>query len=436
METSFLSIAGYESEKRSLQEICLLLQKFKELCGLGIHLPRGLLLSGAPGVGKTVMAEAMIAESGVPCLRISAGAFADDELVGYLEERYSDAEKSIPAIVFIDELDKIVGEANNYRSSYNMANTRKVLKVMDEYKDRGILTIATVNDTDMLCDALKRSGRFDRILNIGLPDQKDRRMIAVHYLNGKCVSKGVKTSLISKMTSGMSGADIECIINEAGIHAVLEGSKEIRQTDIDFALDRKIFKAVSRDSSWTPAQRQRIAVHETGHLVVGLLLQPADVTGVTILPQGESDGHTGVVLECDGIQNLTAIENRITILLAGKACEKIFYPEETFLGASEDINNAMRFARRLVQEEGAYGYEYCYFSEHYYPMDPISNEKLAQIEKRVSEIIAECANRAIRLIEENRELAAKIVKQLIRQYSLTREEIGRIYQSEKGKGEG
>lgn len=89
------------------------------------------------------------------------------------------------------------------------------------------------------------------------------------------------------------------------------------------------------------------------------------------------------------IQNLTAIENRITILLAGKACEKIFYPEETFLGASEDINNAMRFARRLVQEEGAYGYEYCYFSEHYYPMDPISNEKLAQIEKRVSEIITE-----------------------------------------------
>ena len=151
-----------------------------------------------------------------------------------------------PSIVFIDELDKMVGDATNYRTSYNIANTRKVLQVINEHKDHGILTVATVNDTEMLCDALKRSGRFDRILSIGLPDQKERQMIAAFYLKGKKVAHGVSISMISKMTSGMSGADIECIINEAGIHAVLDGSKEIRQSDIVFALDRKVFKAVSR----------------------------------------------------------------------------------------------------------------------------------------------------------------------------------------------
>lgn len=430
METSFSNIAGYENEKKSLKEICLLLQRFKELCGMGIRLPRGLLLKGDPGVGKTVMAEALIAEAGVPCIRISAGAFTDDELVEYLEKRYSEAEESTPSIVFIDELDKMVGDATNYRTSYNIANTRKVLQVINEHKDHGILTVATVNDTEMLCDALKRSGRFDRILSIGLPDQKERQMIAAFYLKGKKVAHGVSISMISKMTSGMSGADIECIINEAGIHAVLEGSKEIRQSDIVFALDRKVFKAVSRENSWSPEQRRHTAVHESGHLVAALLLQPDDVTGATILPQGESEGHTVVAWDDEDIHNLATIQNRITILLAGKVSEQVFYPGETFLGDSQDLTTAMKLARNLVQEHGIYGYDLCYFSEHYYP-DPISDEKLIRIEKKVADILKESADQARKLIEDNKELATKLITRLTRQYSLTREEIRRMFRSVK-----
>lgn len=430
METRFSSIAGYEKEKESLREICLLLQKFKELCGMGIHLPRGLLLRGDPGVGKTVMAEALITESGVPCIRVSAGSFTDDELVEYLEERYSEAEKSIPSIVFIDELDKMVGDATGYRASYNIANTRKVLQVINDHKDRGILTVATVNDTEMLCDALKRSGRFDRILSIGLPDQKERQKIAAFYLKEKKTARGVSTALIAKMTSGMSGADIECIINEAGIHAVLGKSEAIRQSDINFALDRKVFKAVSRESSWAPELRRHVAVHETGHLVAGLLLQPEDVTGVTILPQGESEGHTGVAWDDEDLLNLITIQNRIAILLAGKACEQVFYPEETFLEASQDIEQAMQLARNLVQEDGAYGYDLCYFSKHYYP-DPISEEKLSRIEKKITQILQESADRAKRLIEDNKELATVLVTRLTQQYSLTRGEVMKIFHTVK-----
>ena len=285
----------------------------------------------------------------------------------------------------------------------HMLNTRKVLQVINEHKDHGILTVATVNDTEMLCDALKRSGRFDRILSIGLPDQKERQMIAAFYLKGKKVAHGVSISMISKMTSGMSGADIECIINEAGIHAVLEGSKEIRQSDIVFALDRKVFKAVSRENSWSPEQRRHTAVHESGHLVAALLLQPDDVTGATILPQGESEGHTVVAWDDEDIHNLATIQNRITILLAGKVSEQVFYPGETFLGDSQDLTTAMKLARNLVQEHGIYGYDLCYFSEHYYP-DPISDEKLIRIEKKVADILKESADQARKLIEDKTKL--------------------------------
>ena len=312
----------------------------------------------------------------------------------------------------------------------HMLNTRKVLQVINEHKDHGILTVATVNDTEMLCDALKRSGRFDRILSIGLPDQKERQMIAAFYLKGKKVAHGVSISMISKMTSGMSGADIECIINEAGIHAVLEGSKEIRQSDIVFALDRKVFKAVSRENSWSPEQRRHTAVHESGHLVAALLLQPDDVTGATILPQGESEGHTVVAWDDEDIHNLATIQNRITILLAGKVSEQVFYPGETFLGDSQDLTTAMKLARNLVQEHGIYGYDLCYFSEHYYP-DPISDEKLIRIEKKVADILKESADQARKLIEDNKELATKLITRLTRQYSLTREEIRRMFRSVK-----
>lgn len=163
---SFEAIAGYESEKKSLQEICVLLQKYDELKSMGVRLPHGLLLSGNPGVGKTVLAEALIAESGVPCVRVCAGAAEEGELTSYLEERFTEATKSTPSIVFIDELDKVVGEVEDFHFAYSMANTRKVVQVINNHKDDAILVIGVVNEKEMLCDALKRSGRFDRILDI------------------------------------------------------------------------------------------------------------------------------------------------------------------------------------------------------------------------------------------------------------------------------
>lgn len=430
---SFENIAGYESEKDSLREICFLLHRYDELADMGIRLPHGVLLSGRPGVGKTVMAEALIAEANIPCVRVSAGAAEEGELTAYLEARFAEAMKSTPSIVFLDELDKMVGEAENFRYSYNMTNSRKVLQVINDHKDDGILVVATVNNMQMLCDAFKRSGRFDRILDIPLPTFDDRLKIVDFYCTGKPISKRIDQGYVAKMTAGMSGADIECLVNEAGIHAVLDGSKTVRQKDFDFAVGQKVFHGTSRENKMTEDQNLVLATHEAGHLVAGLINDPDSVTGVSILPQGESAGHCGLAPYDDDIPTLRALEGRIVGLLAGKAAEKIFFPEEEFLSSSSDFELAAHYVKRLITEEGAFGVEYIVDNASRYDSVGISQSKISRIEKKRDDVLTNALEKATAVLTEHRELVSTFARQLVRRYSLNRTEILRIYAAYRRK---
>lgn len=431
----FSDIAGYSGEKKSLQEICRLLKQYHNLNKMGIRMPRGLLLSGDPGVGKTAMAEALIEESGVPCIRVSScEALSADELSTYLETKFQAAAEHVPSIVLIDELDKMVGQPDRYRSTYNMDNTRKFLQVMNDHKNDGILCVATVNDMDMLCGALKRSGRFDRIVDIPKPNLIDRTEIIRHYLKGKPVSRSLNIRLLAKMTYGMSGADIECAVNEAGIRAILEKSRVIRQKDMDRAIDQIAFHGTSRENVLGEEQRRLIATHEVGHLLTGLILSPEDVTGITILPQGESEGHTGFADDANGVRSLESVLTRITVLLAGKAAETIYYPDQTYWGSSADIEGAGASCRALLEDEGAYGFTYCIFpKDGYYQGSLHSNEKKATIERKHDQIMIECFEKAKNIVKQHKPLADLIISKLMDQFTLSRQEIMEMFDAYKEK---
>ena len=430
---SFENIAGYESEKKSLKEICFLLQKYGELQDMGIRLPHGVLLGGEPGVGKTVMAQALIAESGVPCVRVSAGEADTDELSEYLEVCFSEAMKSAPSIVFMDELDKLVGDVESFRGTYNMANTRKVLQVINDHKDDGIVVVATVNDMHMLCEAFKRSGRFDRILDIPLPSFEDRLSIFDYYCKGKPISKRIDHEYVAKMTAGMSGADIECLVNEAGIHAVLEKSRTVRQKDFDFAVGQKVFNGTSRENTLSDDENLVIATHEAGHLVAGLINNPDGVTGVSILPQGESAGHCGITMADNELATLEKVQNLIVGMLAGKASEQLFFPGTVFLTSSSDVGRAARYAKRLLTEDGAFGLEYLAESGTMFDALDVSEEKRAKIEGKCNEILSDCFAKATALLTEHRELVTTFAPRLVRCYSLNRPEILRVYSAYRRK---
>lgn len=425
---NFDHIAGYKKEIESLKEIKTLFQRYSELNGMGIRLPHGLLLGGEPGVGKTIMAEAIISETDAYCVRINAGEPDEDELTDYINEKFDEAKNHAPAIVFMDELDKLVGEPDGFRCTYNMKNSRKVLQAMNNHKEDGILVIATINEMDMLCEALKRSGRFDRILMIDLPTQEDRKEIIHYYLSGKPLDKTVDLDMLVKMTSGMSGADIECLINEAGIHAVLNKRKTITQKDLDHSIEQKVFRGYEREQVLSEGQKKVIATHEVGHLLLGLMLRPDNVSGVSILPQGESAGHCSIAPICQVIPSLTDIKNKIKIDLAGRACEHVFFPNEVFLGSSSDIEHAIAFADKAIKEEGAFGLEFCCQPEGAFPPVTISEDKMRQIEQKRNELLKDCYREAEKCISDNKALAQVFIKILCSRLSLTRTEILKTYE--------
>lgn len=426
----FNCIAGYKSEVKELSNLCKLLKKSEEFLGKGFRLPRGLLLAGDPGVGKTIMAESLINESNMNCIRIEIENVDDDELSKYLDEKFKEASSNAPSIIFIDELDKICGEVNPFGMSYDVDICRKIIKAINDNPNDGVMLLATANDKDMLNSALMRSGRFDKIINIPVPSYEDRKEIIHYYASGKKFDKKVNFDTLAKITGSFTGADIECIINEAGINATIEDREEITYNDLSKAVNGIVFQGCEKDHLLSKENKENVAIHETGHLLAGLLLNKDCVGGVTIISQGEAKGHMKVFRDEYNVCKKQELIDNIVIALAGRAAEKVFKPEEDFLGGESDISKAYFYAKRLVGDSCFYGFEY-YANTiqrgNAFGQGPLSQERLVRIEKKSDEIVQECLDRAIELIRNNKELAEIYVSELKKKFSLTREEIMRIY---------
>lgn len=361
----FSDVAGIEEEKEELIEIVDYLKNPEKYAAMGARTPRGVILYGPPGTGKTLLAKAVAGEAKVPFFSVSGSAF-EDMLVGVGAKRVRDlfnkAKKAAPSIIFIDELDSVASK----RGKFDMAGggsgladqtINQLLAEMDGFSTKtGVVVMAATNRLDVLDEAILRPGRFDRHIQVNLPDIKEREAILRIHSKNKNLSAKVHLEDIARRTPGFSGAQLENVLNEATLLAVRFGKSAIGMEEIDEAIDRVIAGPAKRTRVITEAEKKQIAYHEAGHALVGLHTPGSDVVEkITIIPRGQAAGYTLSTPEKQEIhiQKKSDLLSIITAILGGRASEEIIYgPSEISTGAANDLYKVTNIVRSMVMQLG------------------------------------------------------------------------------------
>jgi len=357
----FSDVAGNEAAKQDLAEIVDFLKEPKKYEKLGAKIPRGVLLAGDPGTGKTLMARAVAGEASVPFFSISGSEFAE-MFVGVGASRVRDlfakAKKNAPSIIFIDEIDAVAHkrDARGGAGREDEQTLNQILVEMDGFdNDSGVIVIAATNRVDMLDKALLRPGRFDRHVNVTLPERKDRlEILNVHFKN-KPKTKDVDLDALAAKTAGSSGADLANIANEAAITAAREGHKEITNADLTEAFERVAIGPERKSKVMNEQERRITAFHEAGHAVVGHVLPDSDpVHKVTIIPRGRTGGVTWFLPPEDrSYKSIYELKDILARAMGGRIAEKlIFGTDAVTTGASSDLKNVAELSKEMVVEEG------------------------------------------------------------------------------------
>lgn len=361
---TFKDVAGLEGPKNELVEIVDFLKQPQKYADMGAVLPKGVLLSGSPGTGKTLLAKAVAGEAGVPFIFCSGSEFVQ-VFVGVGASRVRDlfkkAREKAPCIIFIDEIDAIGRE----RSMNNAtgANTEQeqtmnqILTEMDGFKgSEGIVIIGATNRKDILDEALVRSGRFDRHVEIPTPSKNERKEILQTHMRDKKISSDVEIDSLASSTQGLVGADLKNLVNEAIIYTVRNGLEEVTQVAFDKSLDKMLLGLENNAIVMTEEQRRLVAYHEAGHALMGLLANEYDILSkVTIIPRGGAGGLTVFQEKEQDMQLYTQqyLLNRLIVALGGRVAEEqIFGHLNTTTGAVSDLQNVQQLARNMVTSFG------------------------------------------------------------------------------------
>ena len=356
----FNDVAGADEEKQELVEVVEFLKDPRKFDAIGARIPKGILLVGPPGTGKTLLARAVAGEAGVPFFSISGSDFVE-MFVGVgasrVRDLFENAKKNAPCIIFIDEIDAVgrqrgagLGGGHDEREQ----TLNQLLVEMDGFgANEGIIIIAATNRPDILDPALLRPGRFDRQITVGRPDVKGREAVLEVHARNKPLDEHVDLKAIAQRTPGFSGADLENLLNEAALVAARRNKKKIDMADIDEATDRVIAGPAKTGKVISAKERNIVAFHEAGHVVIGLTLDDAEIVHkVTIVPRGQAGGYA-VMLPKEDRYFMTKPEllDKISGLLGGRVAEDIVFGEVS-TGAHNDFQRATSIARSMVTEYG------------------------------------------------------------------------------------
>lgn len=419
-------VAGYKEEKQEVLEIIDFIKNPAKYLSIGATIPKGVLLVGAPGTGKTLLAKAIAGEAGINFMYASGSEFVE-KFVGVgasrVRDLFAEAKAQAPCILFIDEIDAIGRQRNSNGSNMEHDQTLNQLLVeMDGMDTNGeVLVIAATNRPETLDKAFMRKGRFDRKVTIGLPDTKGREEILRVHAKNKKLSSLVSLHDVAKKTPGFSGADLYALLNEAALMAVRNNRTAISTIDIDEAIDRVMMGNSSR-KKFPEKEKEIIAYHECGHVVMGLKLDEASkVDKVTIIPRGDANGYAMLTPKEDHfVQTKKGLEQKICGLLGGRAAEElVFGTANTTTGASNDLERATKIARAMVTEYGMsrLGIMQLEHRESSYAgtssvYADYSNSKAEEIDTVTQEILDKCYEKALKTLEENRELLDLLADEL------------------------
>ena len=445
----FTDVAGLNEEKEEVAELIDFLKNPKKFQKLGARIPKGVLLVGPPGTGKTLLAKAVAGEANVPFYYISGSDFVE-LFVGIgasrVRDMFKQAKQSAPCLIFIDEIDAVgrqrgtgLGGGHDEREQ----TLNQLLTEMDGFgANEGIIIIAATNRPDVLDPALLRPGRFDRQVTVSLPDQREREAILKVHAKDKIFSDDVNLENLSKRTPGSSGADLENLLNEAALLAVRRDKKSIGMDEIDEATDRVLMGPAKTSRKITDKEKQLVAIHESGHAVIGLKLEDAnEVHKITIIPRGMAGGYTMMLPKEEKISIATKSEllARITGLLGGRVSEELYFGEIS-TGASDDFSKATKIARAMVTEYGMsdlgpvqleHKEEGVFLGRDYNKTRNFSDAVALEIDEEVRKIVNECYKKATKILKENKDLVKLLSDTLIEKETITKEEIDELVKTGK-----
>jgi cell division protease FtsH len=427
-DVGFDDVAGVDEARNELAETIEFLKDPVRFGRLGGRVPRGILLFGPPGTGKTLLARAAANEAGVPFLAASGSSF-QEKFAGLGAARvrhlFAKGRKLSPCIIFIDEVDALGrqrGRGGDSASADQDQTLNQLLVEMDGFdQSSAVVVIASTNRPDILDKALTRPGRFDREIAVNLADVRGRESILQVHARNLTLEPGLDLQWIARGTPGFSGAELANLMNEAAIAATRDGSEAIGRAHIEFARDRILMGAERQGFMMDEDERYATAVHEAGHVAVGLAVENGDpIHKVSILPRGRALGVTQQLPERDRLMKKREyLEDQIALLMGGRAAEQVLLQTMT-AGASNDIERAVEIARRMVSEFGMSRLGPIHLGQ---PDQPHSQTMLDRIEEATNELINTQLERACAVVESERESIARLVEMLMERDTLDAPEI-------------